>query len=173
MDIAWSYRYKISKKSASLVKFLGNTFYLVFAYKFFFVCKVACIDLLLGNLGFFHRQIGPPTGSETSLKHDVNCIQNVSTRRLSLQWRQFADDHRLITTCRRIRTPLFRETEIIIIKFVVVHKVQREKEREKEWGIKIEFRSLSQKYNNCNDLNELKCIANSIFLLINNVTILL
>lgn len=85
-------------------------------------------------MDFFHRQIGLPTGSETSLKRDVNCIQNVSTRRLSLQWRQFADNHRLITTCRRIRrfakeNERSREMEIIIIKFTVVHKVQKERRK--------------------------------------------
>lgn len=95
----------------------------------------------LATWAFFIAKNGPPTGSETSLKRDVNCIQNVSTRRLSLQCRQFADDHRLIITCRRIRRAL-REMEIIIIKFVAgSRKVQKE-------TTKIEFRSLSRKCDN-------------------------
>jgi len=54
------------------------------------ICSGKLVHILIYYLitrAFFHRQIGLPTGSETSLKHDVNCIQNVSTRRLSLQLR--------------------------------------------------------------------------------------
>lgn len=72
-------------KLYSLKQNFGNIFYL--NTHIIFSCKLIHIDLLLGNMGFFHRQIGLPTSSETSLKHDVNCIQNVSTRRLSLQLR--------------------------------------------------------------------------------------
>lgn len=52
----------------------------------------SCIDLLFDSIGifFFHCWIGRSTGSETWLKHDVNCIQNVSIRRLSLVRQQFS-----------------------------------------------------------------------------------